>query len=71
MLPSTGSQLMLVGFRAHETVGIAMLSCVSTCKLRINLLDMSTSSPHWHTIVHLISYTQHRHFGTLEIEGSK
>ena len=31
MLLSTGSQLMLVGLRAPETVRIAMLSWVSTC----------------------------------------
>ena len=30
MLLSTGSQLMLVGLRAPETVRIAMFSCVST-----------------------------------------
>ena len=32
---------MLVGLRVPETVLIA---------LRINVLDMSTSSPYWHTI---------------------
>ena len=31
MLMSTGSQLMLVGLRAPDTVRITMLSCVSTC----------------------------------------
>ena len=30
MLLSTGSQLMLVGIRAPETIRIAMLSCIST-----------------------------------------
>ena len=40
MLLSTDSQLMLVGHVVgHRDV-----------KLRINVLDMSISSPHWHTI---------------------
>ena len=42
MLLSTGSQLMLVGLRAHETVRFAMLSCVSMCWALANLLHTGT-----------------------------